>query len=268
MSGHRIYAVILRHLYNFKHSYDKYTEIFVFPVIDVLVWGMTSLYFQRTLSSQTGYHDTGFFVIAIISATIFWIITLRISADVPFGLLDDIWSRNLINTFGSPLTLSEWMSASVIVGFLKAFLSASLVAAVAYLMYRVNILSFGLSLFPFVFLLVLSGTWIALLISGLIMRYGQKIQALAWSFGMILLPFSAIYYPVSILPGWAQCIARILPTTYVFESGRYVLSHGEMSWDLFFIGLGLNLFYTLLGGWYLVHAFRIRLQKGILRMQL
>ncbi|MGD0339092.1 MAG: ABC transporter permease [Bacteroidota bacterium] len=268
MKAHRIYALILRHLYNFKHSFDKYTEIFLFPIIDVLLWGMTSLYFQKTLAAQSGTPGANYFVIAIVSAIIFWLITLRISSDVPFGLLDDIWSRNLINIFGSPLTLSEWIVASVIVGFIKAFLSASLVALLAFFLYSVNILTFGYYLAPFVFLLVLAGTWIALLISGLIMRYGQRIQALAWSFGMILLPFSAIYYPVSILPQWAQYIARVLPTTYIFESGRYVLTTGTMKWSLFWIGLGLNCFYISLAGLYLYHAFRIRLRKGILRMQL
>jgi ABC-2 type transport system permease protein len=268
MKAHRIYAIILRHLYNFKHSFDKYTEIFLFPIIDVLLWGMTSLYFQNTLAAQPGPPGTYSFVIAIVSAIIFWLITLRISSDVPFGLLDDLWSRNLINIFGSPLRLSEWIVASVIVGCIKAILSAALVALIAFALYRVNILTFGFTLVPFVFLLVLSGTWIALLISGMIMRFGQRIQALAWSFGMILLPFSAIYYPVSILPEWAQYIARILPTTYIFESGRYFLKTGTMNWSLFLIGFGLNCLYTLLGGLFLFHAFKIRLKKGILRLLL
>ncbi len=268
MNLHRIYALILRHLYNFKHSYDKYTEIFLFPVIDLLLWGMTSVYFQKTLAGQSGYGSPQFFVVAIVSAIVFWIITLRISADVPFGLLDDIWSRNLINVFGSPLSLSEWVAASVIVGFLKAFSSAGLVAILAMLLYGVNILTFGIYLVPFVFLLVLAGTWIAIFISALIMRYGMRVQALAWSFGMILLPFSAIYYPVSILPVWAQYIARVLPLTYIFESGRHVLSTGRMSWPDFWAGFGLDCLYMLLASFYMRHAFRTRLRKGILRLML
>lgn len=268
MKVHRIHALVLRHLYNFKHSFDKYTEIFLFPIIDVLLWGMTSVYFQKTLAAQAGVYSANYFVIAIVSAIIFWLITLRISADVPFGLLDDVWSRNLINIFGSPLTLSEWIVASVIVGFIKAFLSAALVALIAFFMYRVNIFIFGIYLVPFVFLLVLAGTWIALLISGLIMRFGLRIQALAWSFGMILLPFSAIYYPVSILPQWAQYIARILPTTYIFESGRHVLTTGTMDWSLFWIGFGLNCIYMFLGSLFIYHAFKVRLRKGILRLML
>ncbi len=268
MKLHRIYAIVLRHLYNFKHSFDKYTEIFLFPVIDLMLWGMTSVYFQKTLAAQSGYGSAQFFVIAIVSAIIFWLITLRISADVPFGLLDDVWSRNLINIFGSPLKLSEWIFASIIVGIIKAFSAASLVAILAFFLYQVNILRFGIYLVPFVFLLVLAGTWIALLISALIMRFGMRIQALAWSFGMILLPFSAIYYPVSILPSWAQLISRALPMTYIFESGRYVLSTGGMNWTNFWIGLGLDCLYTVLAGLFLFHAFKVRLRNGILRLML
>ncbi len=36
----------------------------------------------------------------------------------------------------------------------------------------------------------------------------------------LLLPLTCVYYPVSILPGWLQAIAWILPPTYVFEGMR------------------------------------------------
>ena len=76
----------------------------------------------------------------------------------------------------------------------------------------------------FVLILSIFAWAVGLFISGLIMRYGYRIQVLAWSVVWIIQPFSCVFYPLSALPAWAQPISRMLPTTYVFEGMRSVLS--------------------------------------------
>jgi ABC-2 type transport system permease protein len=41
-----------------------------------------------------------------------------------------------------------------------------------------------------------------------------------------LLLVSGVYYPISVLPGWMQPIARISPATYVLEGMRQALLEG------------------------------------------
>jgi hypothetical protein len=48
-------------------------------------------------------------------------------------------------------------------------------------------------------------------------------EGLAWTLMFALLPLTCVYYPVSVLPGWLQVVAWMLPPTYVFEGMRALL---------------------------------------------
>ena len=60
------------------------------------------------------------------------------------------------------------------------------------------------------------------------MRFGTNAEVLAWSLAFLLQPVSAVFYPVSVLPGWLQSVATVLPTAQVFESVRAYLATGEV----------------------------------------
>jgi len=63
--------------------------------------------------------------------------------------------------------------------------------------------------------------WImGLLVTSFIMRFGQRIQVLAWSVVWVIQPFSCVFYPLSALPAWAAKVAVLMPTTHVFEAMR------------------------------------------------
>jgi len=47
----------------------------------------------------------------------------------------------------------------------------------------------------------------------------------------VLLLVSGIYYPVNVLPGWMQPLARISPATYVLEGLRAALLRGQVIWS-------------------------------------
>jgi ABC-2 type transport system permease protein len=76
-----------------------------------------------------------------------------------------------------------------------------------------------------------------------IIYYGRKVQSIAWIAGFALAPFSAVYYPIDVLPGWAQFIGRALPMTYVFEGMRTVLHGGPMPMRDLLLSFGLNVAY-------------------------
>ena len=54
--------------------------------------------------------------------------------------------------------------------------------------------------------------------------------ALAWSVLFGLTPFSAVFYPVSVLPAWVQPFALALPSAHVFEGMRQMLTDGSINW--------------------------------------
>jgi ABC-2 type transport system permease protein len=160
-------------------------------------------------------------------------------------LLEELWSKNLINLFVSPLKFSEWLVSVVIVGILKAVISFSFAGLVAFMLYKVKIFSLGFYLLPLSGLLIITGWWVGFLVGGLILRYGTKIQTFAWAAVMLISPFSAIYYPLSTLPAWAQKVAVFVPTSYVFEGARQVIDHGSLDWNKLLVCLAINLFVGL-----------------------
>ena len=65
-------------------------------------------------------------------------------------------------------------------------------------------------------------------------------ETLAWAIPFLFTPFSAVYYPVAVLPASLRPVAWALPTTHAFEGMRTVLSGGGTAWDRVGWGLGEN----------------------------
>lgn len=260
MKFHRIYGMLLHYFYGFRHSYDKLVDAFYWPTLDLFLWGLTSTFVQ---TAGAGIPN---FILIIVSGIVFWIIFWRAQYEITMGLLDELWNKNLVNIFVTPLRFSEWVTSWLIMGIIKGLVSFGFAAILAYLMYKTNIFVYGLPMIPFMVLLLLSGWWLGFFVASIIMRFGSKVQTLAWSMPWILAPFSAIYYPVDVLPQWAQLIAKILPTSYVFEGMRKVISTGQFDMSMFVIGLGLNLVYLSLALFAIHKSFQAIMQRGIIKL--
>jgi len=154
----------------------------------------------------------------------------------------------------------------VFLGFIKMLISAVFAFILVWILYAVNLLTFGWLIIPFFTLLIMSGWWIGLLITALLVRFGRQIQTIAWAGVFLIAPFSAIYYPISSLPVWAQLIAKITPTSYIFEGMREVLSSGTMPIDNFMIALGLNLVFFYVSIRFFRSSFKASRVLGISRL--
>lgn len=55
----------------------------------------------------------------------------------------------------------------------------------------------------------------------------EKGQQVTMIFGAILLLVSGIYYPVDVLPGWMQALAKVSPVTYALRGVRAALLDGK-----------------------------------------
>jgi ABC-2 type transport system permease protein len=241
-------------------NFDRLADAFYWPLLDLLLWGLTALYVEQLFSNFL-------FIKLILSGLIFWYIIYRVQGDITVNLLEEYWSHNFVNIFVSPLTFNEWLVSLLVNGVVKGAVSFSFAALIALILYHVKIFALGFYILPFALLLMLSGWAIGFAIAGLFFRYGQKIQFLAWTLVYVISPFSAIYYPVSILPFWAQKISAIIPTSYVFEGIRQVLNTGSFNSAGFYISLVLNLFYLALALLYMRASFRKALERGLINIR-
>lgn len=260
MRLNRIYAINLRFVYLLRHSLDRTADIFYWPTIDLILWGLASSYFSTFAQNMPNL------VVMIISGLLFWMIVWRSQIEISISLLEDVWEKNLVNIFGSPLKFSEWVLSLILLGLGKAAVSFSFALVIAFLLYKVKIFFYGFYLLPFMISLIMTGWWIGFIIAGFIMRYGTKIQTFAWGLIYVISPFSAIFYPLSILPSWAQKIALFVPASYIFEGMRNVINTGSLDYNKLYISFLINFIYLILAILFLKSSYKNLLNRGVIKL--
>lgn len=234
MALHRIIALIVRHLYLYRRSLPRIMEIFYWPFLDLVIWGFITLYLAKYQTQVPG------FVTFFLGALILWDMLFRSQQGITISFLEELWARNLMNLFASPLKPSEFLAATIAMSILKVACVSIVMATCALLFYSYNVFTMGLWLAPFVFNLVLTGWVIGVFTTSLIMRFGQEAEVLAWSMVFLFQPISCVFYPIEILPGWLKPVAWANPAAHVFEGMRAVLSGGEAPLANLAWALGLN----------------------------
>ncbi|MBI2074320.1 MAG: ABC transporter permease [Candidatus Levybacteria bacterium] len=256
----RVFAMVYRYAIYLKHNWDRLSDMFYWPALDLFIWGLTGLY----LATLNANHKEYIFI--ILNGLIFWIIIWRVQYEINVNILSEIWDKNLINILASPLTAWEWVTSLVFVGFIKMIISLTFSATLSLIFYHYNILIYGFYLFPIIVSLLLFGWASGFLVAGFIIRFGAKIQTLAWTGVALFAPFAALYYPLSILPDWAKKVALFVPPSYIFEGMRTMLFKGYFPIDKLVIGFALNIPYLLLSLWFFVFMFNKSKKLGLGRL--
>ena len=260
MSWSRIIGVYIRYFYVARKGLHQLSDIFYWPFVDILLWGLTSVWIQ--MQSQIDNLP-----LILMTGLIFWQIVWRGSVDISVNLLQEFWSRNLVNLFSTPLKISEWIAGMILLSLTKLAITISFGSLVVYLLYSLNVFTVGWTFIPFAASLIIFGWTLSFLSSCAIIFWGHKVEMLAWMVGFLFAPFSAVFYPIEILPEWAKTIAWCLPTTYIFQGMRSILATGGFPISYFWISLALNLIY-LAASIFLFHwAFEKSRQKGLARLE-
>src|SRR5688572_5551625 len=229
----RIYAVVLRHVYLFRTSWLRILDSIYWPAVQMVMWG----FLTQFLSNQTNYVAHAFGV--LLSGLLLWEVLIRGNLSLSIAFLEEMWSRNLGHLFVSPLRPFEMATGIVTVSLLRTLLGMIPVSLLAWAFFGFSIYDLGLPLVAFFLILQMFGWSVGLSMSGMIMRLGLSAETFAWAGIFILLPVSGVYYPISALPTWLQYIAWCIPTAYVFEGMRTILTQQVVRWDLMLIAFGL-----------------------------
>lgn len=261
MKFHRLWGLFLRYYYNLLRSYDRLTDMFFWPVVDLLMWGLTSQYLVKTGALNNTI------VLALLGGIILWIFPWRGQYEITVSLLEDLWNRNLVNLFATPVKFIEWITTLMLIGILKAAVSFAFASFVAILLYQTNIYTLGIKLLPWAGILIIFGWVFGLLVSGIIMRYGTKIQTLAWTAIHLISPFVGVYYSISTLPTWAQAVAAYVPASYVFEAMRSEISGNPVPLSALLTPFLLCVFYLLIALYLLIRSYNHILKRGLISVE-
>ncbi len=237
MKIHRINAVIVRHVYESRRNFDRVVDMIWWPVLDIVMWGFFTVYLSHNNRLQPNT------VSCLLGGIILWGTFYSFQRDMAIGFIDELWCRNLINLFSTPLTLAEYMAGLLTVCMMKVMVGLIAASAIAFAAYSFDIIPWLPKFIPYMANLLLFALALGIAITGLIFRYTTKIQALAWGFAGLLMPVSCVMYPMSSLPRWLQGIAWAMPTAHSFEGMRQVLDGKGFSPLHFWWGVGLNVVY-------------------------
>lgn len=250
-SARRVAAMVERYTYLYRGSWVRIIELIYWPMLQMVMWGFLQTYLAESSSvvAQAG----GMFI----GAVLLWDILFRGKIGFSICFLEEMWSHNLGQLMLSPLRANELLAALSVMSIIRLSVGLVPVTILANVFFGFNIFGLGLAFGAFFVNLILTSWALAMVSSGLILRYGLGAEELAWSLGFILLPLCAVYYPVAVLPQWLQYVSLALPPTYVFEGLRAILLEEIFRGDLMAQALALNALY-LAGGFI---AFRLFLRS-------
>ena len=218
MNASRIGAIVLRMFYLYRGSPQRVFPIFIFVTIDILVWG----FLTRYLNSVS--HADFNFVPALLGAVLLWDFLTRVMQQLTMTLFEDVWTRNFLNFFASPLRTSEYLVGLLIVAVTTSGLSLIVMLILAQVAFGLSFVAYGVALAPFLMVLFITGIALGIAASALVLRLGPASEWLIWPIPMLISPFAGVFYPVTVLPVWMRAIALILPPSYVFEGMRSVVA--------------------------------------------
>lgn len=251
----RIKALLLRHIYDGRRDLSKLFDFIYWPLIDIFLMGFMGLWLTSAQEPQL--------VLMLMSALVVLQVSFRTNIEISKNILQELWDNNMLNLAATPLQLAEWIIALMIMGVLGSFVTIAFGTSMVYLMYGQHILALGPILMLFFILSAMSGWWLGLIGASFLITKGQRVETMVWALGWLSAPFCSIYYPVSVLPAWAQKISAVLPMSYSFEALRELITTGVVSYRLLSISLALNMLYLVITYTLFCFLYRARKKRGL-----
>lgn len=258
MNRSRISAVVLRILYLYRGSPQRVFPIFIWVAVDILLWGFLTRYLNSVSGAQVN------FVPALLGAVLLWDFLTRTMQGVTMALFEDVWSRNFLNFFATPLRISEYLAGLILAAVGSSLVSLVVMVVFARAAFGLSFLAYGTGLAPFLIVLFATGIAFGVAAAGLVLRLGPASEWLIWPIPMIVSPFAGVFYPVAVLPLWMQAIAAFLPPSYVFEGMRAVLGGSPPPWGSLAAGGGLAIVYLALACLFFMAMYRTAIRTGLI----
>lgn len=253
-----IAAIVLRQFYLMRGSFARVVPLFVWVAVDIVLWG----FITRYLNSVSGERFS--FVPVFLGAVLLWDFFTRVMQGVTLAFFEDVWSRNFLNLFATPLTLAEYLSGLVLTSIATSLIGLVVMLALATAVFGLSFFAYGLLLVPFLLVLFLFGIALGIAASALVLRLGPASEWFVWPIPALLSPFVGVFYPLSTLPAWMRYLGHLLPPSYVFEGMRALVLGRPFSGATLALGAALALADIALAAWLFTRVYRHAVRTGLL----
>lgn len=253
----RISGLVLRQAYLYRGS-TRVVPLFAWVAVDIVLWGFITRYLNSVASS--GFN----FVPALLGAVLLWDFFTRVMQGITTAFFEDVWSRNFLNFFASPLRISEYISGLILTSIGSACVGLAVMLVLASSVFGLSFLIYGAKLAAFLLVLFLFGIALGIFACGLVLRLGPAAEWFVWPIPAMLSPFAGVFYPLSTLPRWMQALGHLLPPSYVFEGLRAIVARHAAPGAGLALAVGLCAAYILLASWFFSSVYRGAVRTGLI----
>jgi ABC-2 type transport system permease protein len=257
-SFRRTSAIVVRQFYLMQGSPARVLPLFAWVAIDMVTWGFITKYLNAV--SGSGFN----FVPSLLGAVLLWDFFTRVMQGVTTTFFEDVWSRNFLNVFATPLSISEYVGGLVLSSVATSLVGLAVMLVLATAVFGLSFLVYGALLVPYLLVLFVFGIALGVIGCGIVLRLGPAAEWFIWPIPALISPLAGVFYPLSTLPAWMRFLSRLLPPSYVFESMRSIVlkrpgSPGALLW-----GAALDVVFVLIASWFFRSIYRHAVRSGLI----
>ncbi len=257
-SPRRASAIVLRQFFLMQGSPARVVPLFAWVAIDMVTWGFITKYLNAV--SGSGFN----FVPSLLGAVLFWDFFIRVMQGVTTTFFEEVWSRNFLNIFATPLSISEYLSGLIFSTVATSSVGMVVMLILATAVFGLSFFSYGLLLIPYLLVLFVFGIALGVIACGVVLRLGPASEWLIWPIPALISPFVGVLYPLSTLPAWMRYLGRILPPSYVFENMRGIVLNHPTSPNALLWGAALDVVFLLAAGWFFRFIYHHAVRTGLI----
>src|SRR5689334_15841064 len=176
----RTAAIVLRQLYLMRGSFARVLPLFVWVAIDIVLWGFITRYLNSVSNSGINFVPT------LLGAVLLWDFFTRVMQGVTMTFFEDVWSRNFLNVFASPLRISEYLTGLVISSTATSIVSLVFMLLLATGVFGLSFFSYGVMLIPVLLVLFLFGIALGIAATGMVLRLGPAAEWFVWPIPVLI----------------------------------------------------------------------------------
>ena len=130
----------------------------------------------------------------LLGAVLFWDFFTRVMHGVTMAFLEDVWSRNFLNLFATPLSNAEYVTGLVITSVATSLVGLVVMLVLATAIFGLPFFKLGLLLVPFLLVLFSFGIALGIFACGVVLRLEPASEWFVWPVPAVISPFAAVFY--------------------------------------------------------------------------
>jgi ABC-2 type transport system permease protein len=171
--------------------------------------------------------DTDYLIMYLLIGTMVWRFLAIVFDNISEMIAWERWEDTIEYTFMAPVTRFTQMMGQTIFAVIYSLIFTGLILFVVALFFQLNLRE--ANLFGATIMLLagsISFIGLGIVASVLPLLFPERGAQMTNVIQAIFLLISGVYYPIQVLPGWMQLLARVSPATFVLEGMRATILEG------------------------------------------